>query len=269
VWKPRVHADLEPAIGQAARERADARGSGAQLGRVVVGEEQNAHEGEVNRAAERERIARVYAGYRVDPRRRRAWDARNQGNAAIREELAQAVLALLGDAIGGSGVLLDAGCGTGWWLERLLREGIPGERLVGVEFLADRAQAAAARAPGARIEHADATRLPLPDRSCSLVTLFTVLSSMGSAADRNAALLEALRVLSPGGAVAVWEPRWPTLNRNTRLVRLGELRAALGAGLTVRTITLAPPLARRAGRLYEPLARVGPLRSHRLVLARR
>lgn len=214
-------------------------------------------------------MARVYAGYRVDPRKRRAWDARNHGNAAIREELAQAVLALLDDAKGDGGLLLDAGCGTGWWLERLLREGVPGERLVGVEFLEDRARAAAVRAPGARIEHADATRLPLPDGSCSLVTLFTVLSAMDSAADRRAALVEALRVLAPGGAVAVWEPRWPTLNRHTRLVRLAELRAALGTGLTVRTITLAPPLARRAGRLYEPLSRVGPLRSHRLVLARR
>jgi SAM-dependent methyltransferase len=234
-----------------------------------VGEEQNAHEGEVNRGAEHERIARVYAGYRVDSRRRRAWDATNSGNAAIREELAQAVLAPLADVIGGPGLLLDAGCGTGWWLERLLGERVPAERLVGVEFLAERAQAAAARAPGVRIEHGDVTRLPFPDRSFSLVTLFTVLSSMGSAADGNTALREALRVLAPGGAVAIWEPRWPTLNRDTRLVRLAEMRAALGAGMSARTITLAPPLARRAGRLYEPLARVGPLRSHRLVLVRR
>jgi hypothetical protein len=92
---------------------------------------------------------------------------------------------------------------------------------------------------------------------------------MGSAADARAALLEARRVLAPGGAVAVWEPRWPTLNRHTRLVRIAELRDALGGDLEVRTITLAPPLARRAGRLYGSLARVAPLRSHRLVLARR
>jgi len=37
----------------------------------------------------------------------------------------------------------------------------------------------------------------------------------------------------------------------------------------MRTLTLAPPLARRVGGLYAPLARLRPLRSHRLALARR
>jgi len=211
----------------------------------------------------------VYAGYCADASRRRAWDARNPGNVAIREELVRSLLELVPEAIAGEGLLLDAGCGTGWWLERLLAQGVAPERLAGVELLAERASAAAARVPGASIEQADVRRLPLPDGSCSLVTLFTVLSSMGSAADARAALLEARRVLAPGGAVAVWEPRWPTLNRHTRLVRIAELRDALGGDLEVRTITLAPPLARRAGRLYGSLARVAPLRSHRLVLARR
>ncbi len=179
------------------------------------------------------------------------------------------MLGLVPDVIGGQGVLLDAGCGTGWWLERLLEEGVVAGRLAGVELLAERARAAALRAPGARIEQADVRRLPLADESCTLVTLFTVLSAMGSSANARAALLEALRVLAPGGAVAVWEPRWPTPNRHTRLVRPAELRAALGTELTVRAITLAPPLARRAGRLYEPLCRVRVLRSHRLLIARR
>jgi SAM-dependent methyltransferase len=233
-----------------------------------VGEEQNVHEREVNLAAEQERIARVYAGYGSDRRRRRAWEAHNPGNVAIREELAQAVLELVPDAISGGGMLLDAGCGTGWWLERLLAEGVAPQRLTGVELLPERARAAAVRVAGASIEQGDLRRLPLPDGSCSLVTLFTVLSSMGSRAEARAALIEARRVLAPAGAVVIWEPRWPTFNRHTRLIGLAELRVVLGARLTVRTITLAPPLARRAGRLYEPLARVRALRSHRLVLAR-
>ena len=193
----------------------------------------------------------------------------NPGNVAIREELVRTTLELVPDLLGGAGVLLDAGCGNGWWLERLAREGVAAERLVGVELLDERARAAAARVPGSKIERGDIRRLPLPDASCSLVTLITVLASMGSADDVDAALHEALRVLEPGGAVVIWDSRWPTLNRDTRLVRMGALRASLGTNLTVRTITLAPPLARRVGRLYAPLARVGPLRSHRLVLARR
>ncbi len=172
------------------------------------------------------------------------------------------------DAAGGGGLLLDAGCGTGWWLERLVAEGVAAERLAGVELLAERATAAAARVPGANIAQADLRELPLADGSCSLVTMFTVLSSMGSAEDARMAMREARRVLAPGGTVAVWEPRWPTTNRHTRLVRLRELRAGLGAPLTARTITLAPPLARRAARLYAPLSAMRPLRSHRLILAR-
>jgi SAM-dependent methyltransferase len=233
-----------------------------------VGEEQDAQR-RAGFEGEHDRIAQAYAGYRENRRKRRAWSPDNPGNVAIREELVAVMLELAGDQIAGRGPLLDVGCGTGWWLERLLREGVAAERLIGVELLADRARAAALRAPGARVERADAAQLPLPDASCSLVTLFTVLSSMGSASEAAAALREARRVLAPGGAVAVWEPRWPTFNRNTRLVRLSQLRSALGPGLTVRTLTLAPPLARRVGRLYVPLVRLRPLRSHRLVLARR
>jgi SAM-dependent methyltransferase len=252
-----------------------------------VGEEEDTHDLQVKLGSAEERIARVYAGYRADPRKRRAWDAQNRGNAAIREELARAVLELARPVLeadrtraadvtlaadgtpprAAGGTVLDVGCGTGWWLERLLREGVAAERLAGVELLPERVRAARERVPGAHVEHANSTRLPLPDSGCSLVTLFTVLSSMGSRAEVEATLREARRVLAPGGAVVVWEPRWPTPNRHTRLISLGELRAALPGGLSVRTITLAPPLARFVGGMYAPMARLAPLRSHRLVIA--
>jgi SAM-dependent methyltransferase len=268
MWKARVHGDLKPAAGKAVRERRQPRRRGTKLGRVVVGEEEDAHDLQVKRAGTEGRIARVYAGYRADPRKRRAWDAQNRGNAAIREELAQAVLDLIPGVLENDGMLLDIGCGTGWWLERLAREGVAVERLAGVELLAERVRAARERVPGARIERADSTSLPFTDGSCSLVNLFTVLSSMSSSAEVRATLSEASRVLAPGGAVAVWEPRWPTPNRHTRLIRLRELRAALPGSLSVQTITLAPPLARSVGSLYGPLARLAPLRSHRLAICR-
>ncbi len=216
---------------------------------------------------ERDRLTHVFGGYARDPRRHRAWDAQNPGNAAIRDELARAVLAVLaaGDP---RGLLVDAGCGSGWWLARLLAEGIAPSRLVGVELLADRADAARERAPGTRIAHGDIRELPVQDRSCALVTMFTVLSGMAGAADVEAALAEARRVLAPGGAVVIWEPRVPTRNPDTRLIRLGELRRTLGPDIQARSITLAPPLARRAGGAYRGLAALPPLRSHRLVIAR-
>lgn len=285
--------DLHPALGQSARERGDARGRGAKLGGVVVGEEEDTHglvgvggervseragngrgsvvvgEGErVDDERERERMERVYAGYRRDPRRRRAWSAQNAGNAAMREEVLRALLELAPGTLAGEGLVLDAGCGTGWWLERLAREGVAPSRLVGVDMLAERVRAARERVPGAHVMEGDVRRLPASAGSCSLVLLFTVLSAMGTPDDVRLALGEARRVLAPGGAVAVWEPRVPTPNPHTRTIGLWQLRPVLGGELQVRTLTLAPPLARRAGRFYGQLVRIPLLRTHRLVVAR-
>jgi len=216
---------------------------------------------------ERTRLARVFTGYRDDPRRRVAWDAGNPGNAAIRDELARATLAALAERDSG-GLLLDAGCGSGWWLQRLRDEGIAANRLAGVELLADRAQVARERVPGAHVLCDDIRRLPFEPDSCAMVTLFTVLSGMASAADVQSALAEARRVLAPGGAVVVWEPRVITRNPDTRLIRRRELHRGLGPNVRARSITVAPPLARRAAWAYTGLAALPPLRSHRLFVAR-
>jgi SAM-dependent methyltransferase len=218
---------------------------------------------------ERERIEGVYAGYRADRRRQRAWSAGNVGNAAMREEVLRTLLELEPRALAGDGLVLDAGCGTGWWLECLAQHGVATSRLVGVDLLVARARAAGERVPGARVLAGDVRQLPLPAGACSLVMLFTVLSAMGSPQDVRSALGEARRVLARGGTIAIWEPRVWTPNPHTRLVGLRELRTVLGGELGVRTLTLAPPLARRVGaRLYGPLARIPPLRTHRLVVAR-
>jgi ubiquinone/menaquinone biosynthesis C-methylase UbiE len=218
---------------------------------------------------ERERIERVYGGYKEDRRRGRAWSASNPGNVAIREEVIRTLLERAPGVLEGNGLVLDAGCGTGWWLERVTQAGVAQSRLVGVDVLEERVRTAAERVPGARVVAGDIRNLPVQAGACSLVMLFTVLSAMGSSADGRIALGEARRVLAPGGVIAIWEPRIWTPNPHTRLVGLGELRAALGKQMRVYTITLAPPLARRVGsRVYQPLARIAPLRTHRLVLAR-
>lgn len=175
------------------------------------------------------------------------------------------MLDLGGERLGGE--ILDVGCGTGWLLEALAREGAEPARLHGVEALVARAEAAARRVPGAQVRTGDARELPYESDRFELVTLVTVLSSMEGEDAVAAALREARRAASPTGLVLVYEPRLPNpLNRRTRTIGRRELEATLGPATAERSLTGLPPLARRLGsaapRLYPVLARLAP--THRL-----
>jgi ubiquinone/menaquinone biosynthesis C-methylase UbiE len=194
-------------------------------------------------------------------RKARRWSAANPGNQAIRRELVATVLALFPGALAPGARLLDAGCGSGWWLRELAARGATA--LHGIDLDPDRVRAARDTMPSADVRTGDVRALPYADGSFDGVFLFTVLSSLPATA---AAVREALRVLSPGGRLVIWEPRVPTPNRATRLVTRAELRAVAGTPAAEATLTLLPPLARRLGRLYAPLARVPLLRTHRLTV---
>ncbi len=217
-----------------------------------------------------ERLRFVYDRYAADPRKAAAWTSDNPGNRAIREEVAARLVPL---ALSTDGPVLDAGCGTGWWLARLATAGVAPQRLTGVDLLPNRVAQAGTRAPGTRVRPADVRALPFDDAHFDLVLLFTVASSLQNDTDVRRTLSEAARVTAPGGCVLIWEPRVPTLNRATRLIRTSDVTAVLGAGVSSRPITLLPPLARRLGRatprLYPKLARLLPLCSHRLMEWRR
>lgn len=167
------------------------------------------------------------------------------------------------------GEVLDVGCGTGWLLEALLREGVEPSRLHGVEALEARADAASRRVPGAQVRRADARELPYENDRFELVVLITVLSSMPGDGAVAAALGEARRVASPTGLVLCYEPRLPTpLNHRTRLISQKELQRSLGPATARRSLTGLPPLARRLGRtaprLYPLLSKIAP--THRLTV---
>lgn len=213
------------------------------------------------------RVRRAYQRYRDSPAKRRAWDPGNPGNVAIREELLGALVAAVGSQLAGRGAILDAGCGSGYWLARLVDRGIPPARLHGIDLLESRTAAARSAVPGARVATGDVTAMPYDDESFDLVLLLTVLSSLPSAAAVGGALREVRRVLAPDGTVAVYEPRTATpANRATRRIRPAEVAAVVGPPRSLLTLTLAPPLARRLGRhaeaLYPKLAAVRPLQTH-------
>jgi ubiquinone/menaquinone biosynthesis C-methylase UbiE len=200
-----------------------------------------------------------------------AWSLSNPGNRAARSELIEALLAAARPEIGGAGSLLDCGCGGGWLLEVLAEAGVEPQRLHGVEIDSARVDAARRRVPGAEVLAADARSLPFAADSFAAVFFIVSLSSMGAGDAVRTALAEGLRVLAPGGALAIYEPRLPNpLNRATRRVRPADLRAAGATPAATRTLTLLPPLGRRLGRLtgtlHPALSCLPPLRSHRLMV---
>ncbi len=221
--------------------------------------------------SEQDRVGEIYQGYAASAGKQRDWSAENPGNAAIRGELTDAVFELAGSSLLRAARILDVGCGSGWWLARLADDPQVSATLEGLELLPERQAAAAERVPDATITLGDARRLPYGNRRFDVVTMFTVLSSLASVADALAAFGEALRVVGPSGVLLVWEPRLPNpLNRHTLSITGGMLREAAGdRRVALRTTTVLPPVARRLGKrtgsLYPRLARIGPLRSHRLV----
>lgn len=126
--------------------------------------------------------------------------------------------------------VLDAGCGTGDLALACAEAGAGG--VLGVDFappmLAHARRKARARAAGGvAFALADATRLPLPDRSVDVWCAAFVVRNIS---DLDAALAEAHRVLRPGGRIGVLET--PRLERGPLLplirLHLGRLAPLLG-----------------------------------------
>lgn len=170
---------------------------------------------------------------------------------------------------------LEVGCGAGARLDDLLAIGFAPSSLHGVDALEDRVAQARDSHPDADIRHANAVSLPWPDHSFGLVLFATVFSSIGDRHVARAIAAEATRVVTDGGAIVVYDVRYPSpYNRGLRPISTARLRELFpGFEVDVHSLTLLPPLARRLGRLtpilYDPLAALPPLRSHLLAVMTR
>lgn len=227
---------------------------------------------------EPERIRQAYLRYEADPAVRRRWDPANAGTRAIHAERREA----LRDLLAAEGRLplarqrvLDVGCGSGEVLASLVDDGAEPDLLYGVDLRADAIDEARRAHPGMHWQSGNAERIELPSASFDLVLAFTVFSSiLDDAMARNLAA-EIARLLRPGGALVWYDFRYASpYNANVRAMTAARIAQLFpGWPSTMRTLTVLPPLARRLGRaapvLYPLLARVTPLRSHRLGLMRR
>lgn len=139
----------------------------------------------------------------------------------------RAVLGLVRGFLRRSGAenVLEVGCGPGYGLAELAE--LPGVSLTGLDLSPFMLDAAKGRAGCARLLHADATRLPLPDRSLDAVVAIHLLGHVPATIATKIAA-EVARVLKPGGQLVVADHAWhglPLLSWRAS----SEARAAGGA----------------------------------------
>jgi len=227
--------------------------------------------------SETQRVRAVYRRYDASERAQRKRDPRNPGVWRMRSERWQITGAILGSRFpdSGEGVrVLDVGCGDGDDLVRI-NQLLPKAELFGIDLSADRIGRARLAVPCARLWVQGGETLPFPDRSVQVVVLSTVLSSILDPATRRSVAAEAYRVIRDDGILLIYDIRLPSpWNPNVLPISKKELRTALPlARIRAQPITLLPPLARAVcgiwSDLYEPLARIRPLRSHYLAVITR
>jgi len=219
-----------------------------------------------------ERLRAVYDGYDRDDAARRRWDLTNAGNRAIHAERTIRIAALLG---GLTGPVLDVGCGTGQVLEELAASGVRPPLRIGVDLVAERLVQAAHRVPDVALVQAEGSALPLTDGAVGTALAFTLFSSLLDEELARAVAAEVARVVRPGGTVLWYDlrrrnPRNPAVRAWTA----PEVAALFpGWEVDLAPATLLPPLVRRLGplapRVYPGLARLRPLTTHLLGVARR
>jgi ubiquinone/menaquinone biosynthesis C-methylase UbiE len=168
--------------------------------------------------------------------------------------------------------ILEVGCGRGARLADFLRWGADAENLAGVDVMPGFIDEARAKYPALRLSLADATRLPFTDGAFDIVMQSTLFSSLLDPSVRKTAAAEMTRVLRRGGAVLWYDVRLPNpWNSDLKPIGEAELRALFPQlALSVRSLTLLPPLARSLAPLSFTLCRLLEalpfLRSHYLAL---
>lgn len=203
------------------------------------------------------------------------WSLRNPAVLHVAQERERLVLTLLAEAGIDPAALrvLDLGCGFGLEFTSLLRWGVRGDALLGIDLMHERLRAARGSSPALLVQ-ASGSALPLPDASIDLVCQNVVFSSIVDAATRRASAAEMLRVLRPGGWL-LWYDAFRSRARDPhfRAVPRTEVAALFpGVAWRWRTLTSDIGIASRLRRVPGAVALLDAsrlARTHLLGLGRR
>jgi SAM-dependent methyltransferase len=143
--------------------------------------------------------------------------------------------------------ILEVGSGRGNWLATLEAFDARRELLAGVDLDEQRTEQCRQRFVGADVRAGDASNLPWPDGSFDAVLQSTVFTSILDDGMKQAVAREMLRVLKPQGAILWYDFHMNNPNNpHVRGVKRPEIESLFpGCRVTLRRVTLAPPLARR------------------------
>lgn len=149
--------------------------------------------------------------------------------------------------------LVDVGCGYGGHLLDFLRFGFAPQNLRGIELLPDRAAAARAKLPESlRIHEGDASTAGVAPTSQDVVFQSVVFSSLLDDAFQQQLADRMWSWVRPGGGILWYDFVYNNpSNRDVRGVSVQRLKSLFPQGrLTVRRVTLAPPISRRVCRAH-------------------
>jgi ubiquinone/menaquinone biosynthesis C-methylase UbiE len=232
----------------------------------------------MSQTTEVQRLRTVYSNYRRSAEIQRRWSPRNPGNRAIKNERQRAIQHLLAQHHWlplTNRAILDIGCGNGEVLAEMMLFGAQPEHLFGVDLMQHLLVDAKRKRPTLHFQQSNAEQLCFRDESMDLVLLFTVISSILDDPTAQRLAGEVCRVLKPGAAVLWYDMRYPNpRNANIRKVTRNALQHLFpNFTLTLRTVTVAPPIARRLGFTthiaYPALATIPLIHTHYLGLLRK
>jgi ubiquinone/menaquinone biosynthesis C-methylase UbiE len=142
--------------------------------------------------------------------------------------------------------ILEVGSGNGRVLAEFLAFGALPENLYGVDLLFNRVLSSSHYLPGSKFVNADGQSLPFPSETFNIVLQYTALSSILDSELCRKICEEMVRVLNQDGLILSYDFWWNPTNKQTRGLRLREIRASFPDCLIdFQKITLAPPIARR------------------------
>lgn len=212
-------------------------------------------------------IRATYAGYRRSNAHER-WSRANRGFRRLISDRDRTLLLLLSASLpGGTGRLLDVGCGDGNLLA-LASERLPDIDLAGVDVDGELLIQATEAVPSGIFVEGSADQLPFASESVDVVVASTLFSSLPTPDFEQAVAGETARVLKPGGWLVWYDLRISNpANRAVHGMTRGRIRSLFpGWTLHLESTSLLPPIARRLGRatpiLYPVLEALPVLRSH-------